>query len=213
MYCPFEIFELFFERVATFGFSDASNRQKDEKNRLAQVERIKTKVNRLTLKKLNIMSPITLLTTAALVCASVNTNAATVNTKAATTHTKATSVNTITASVNTSHLRYRNNYDNRGRVTTRTSYFWDGNQWQPALRWAYHYSVTGYTIELSRWNTESDDFEAPISKTIYAFTPGQTAAFVTTYTRTDENAEYQLQDSLLAAFPDASLLDCIASTK
>jgi hypothetical protein len=49
-----------------------------------------------------------------------------------------------------------------------------------------------------------------LEKTIYTFTPDGTAAYVTTYMRRDDSAPYELTDSMLAVYPDKSLLDFMA---
>lgn len=108
-------------------------------------------------------------------------------------------------------LQHRNERDAEGRLTTRTAYAWNGREWQPALRWTYVYTPTGYTCEFACYDVNHSCFGEPTSKTIYAFTPDQSAAVVTTYSRRDASAPYELTDSMLAAFPDKGMQDFMAN--
>ena len=126
------------------------------------------------------MKLISILTVAVLMCTSLTANAA----------------NNRTA------LQHRYEHDIQGRVTTRTAYAWNGEDWQPAMQWTYTYTATGYCVELSRWNQRQGRYEAPVSKAIYEFTPDKTSAYVSIYTRESPADSYKLTDSLLAAYPD-----------
>lgn len=116
------------------------------------------------------------------------------------------------ASHNTT-LRHLYERDAQGRLTTRTAYAWNGDAWQPALRWTYTYTTTGYAVEFSRWNVRKGCFDAPASKTVYTFTPDATAAYVATYTRKDGSSAFQLTDSFLAAYPNKMPFDYIATNR
>ena len=107
-------------------------------------------------------------------------------------------------------LQHRYERDAEGRLTARTAYAWNGREWQPALRWTYVYTPTGYTCEFACYDPSRSRFSETLEKTIYAFTPDQSAAVVTTYTRRDASAPYELTDSMLAVYPDKSLLDFMA---
>lgn len=86
--------------------------------------------------------------------------------------------------------------------TPRTAYAWNGEDWQPALRWTYCYADNGYTVEFSRYDSRHHRFSEPTDKTVYAFTPDATAAYVTFYTRNDSTVPYQITDTLIAAYAD-----------
>lgn len=107
-------------------------------------------------------------------------------------------------------LQHRYERDAEGRLATRTAYAWNGQEWQPALRWTYVYTPTGYTCEFACYDLSRSRFSETLEKTIYTFTPDGTAAYVTTYMRRDDSAPYELTDSMLAVYPDKSLLDFIA---
>lgn len=126
------------------------------------------------------MKLMNLLVAAAFVCVSATSNAATHNTP----------------------LQHRYDHDAQGRITTRTAYAWNGEDWQPALQWTYTYTATGYCVEFSRWNHRQGRYEVPVSKAIYEFTPDKTSAYVSIYTRESPADSYKLTDSLLAAYPD-----------
>lgn len=111
---------------------------------------------------------------------------------------------------NNPQLKTQHEYDTAGRPMTRTTYAWNGEEWQPALRWEYHYTTTGYTVELSRWNPRRHCFDEATHKTVYIFTPDATAAYVTTYARRNAHSAFELTDSLLAAFPQSMAADFLA---
>jgi hypothetical protein len=117
---------------------------------------------------------------------------------------------TSTAANKNIPLKHCYDRDAQGRITTRTAYAWNGEDWQPALQWTYTYTATGYCVELSRWNQRQGRYDEPISKVIYDFTPDMTAAYVSTYTRENPTDSFRLTDSLLAAYPDKTPLDFIA---
>jgi len=114
-----------------------------------------------------------------------------------------TSVSTFAAKQQAS-VQIRYEYDVQGRVTTRTAYAWNGEEWQPALKWAYTYTATGYTIELSRYDRRHQCFDAPISKTVCTFTPDASQANVSTYTRRNPETAYQLADSMKSLYPHSA---------
>lgn len=118
---------------------------------------------------------------------------------------------TSTAATNNIPLKHRYDRDAQGRITTRTAYAWNGEDWQPALQWNYTYTPTGYYVEFSRWNRRQGRYDEPVSKVIYDFMPDMTAAYVSTYTRENPNESFRLTDSLLAAYPDKLPLAYIAS--
>lgn len=125
------------------------------------------------------------------------------------------SLSTSTVSATTTNnisLQHRYERDERGRITTRTSYVWNGEDWHPTLRWMYTYTAVGYTIEFARYDNRHERFDEPVSRAVYAYTPDQTAAYVTTYTRQDTHSAFQLTDNLLTIYPDKTVLDLIAET-
>lgn len=126
------------------------------------------------------MKLISILTAAVLMCTSLTANAA----------------NNRTA------LQHCYEHDVQGRVTTRTAYAWNGEDWQPALRWTYSYADNGYTVEFSCYDSRHHRFSEPTDKTVYAFTPDATAAYITFYTRNDSTVPYQITDTLIAAYAD-----------
>ncbi|MBR1681896.1 MAG: DUF3836 domain-containing protein [Bacteroidaceae bacterium] len=120
-----------------------------------------------------------------------------------------TAVNAATTE-NRLQLKTQHEYDKAGRHTTRITYAFNGEEWLPALRWEYHYTTTGYTVELSRWNPRRHCFDEATQKTVYTFTPDATAAYVTTYARRNARSAFELTDSLLAAFPQSMAVDFLA---
>jgi len=125
------------------------------------------------------MKAMTILAAAALLCISINTSAS-----------------------NNTQLQHRCNHDTQGRVTTRVAYAWNGDDWQPALRWNYTYTDTGYTVELARYDHRHGCFSEPISKSEYAFTAVHSVAYVSNYTRNDSTHAYELTSTMLTAHPE-----------
>lgn len=117
----------------------------------------------------------------------------------------------MNAATHNSNLQHRYERDAQGRFTSRTAYAWNGHDWQPALRWSYAYSDTGYTIELARYDSRRHRFAEPMEKVVYTFTPDHSSAWVTTYTRNDDTAALQPTDSMLAVFPDKDVQGFIAA--
>ncbi len=110
----------------------------------------------------------------------------------------------------TPRLRYDYAYDEHDRIASRTTYLWNGLDWQPAARWSYSYTPSGYAVELSRWNAVRRRFDGATAKTVYTFAPDATAAYVTSFARRDDRSDYKLTDSLLAAYPQAVGPDLLA---
>ena len=108
-----------------------------------------------------------------------------------------TSLNANAANNNTS-LQHRYGYDAEGRITTRTAYAWNGEEWQPALQWNYSYNDNGYTVEFSRYDCRRRRFSEPTDKVVYFFTPDSSAAFVTTYQRQEPTAPFQITEDFIA---------------
>ena len=111
------------------------------------------------------------------------------------------SITASAATTSNAQLQHRCNHDAQGRVTTRTAYAWNGDDWQPALRWSYTYTDKGYTVELSRYDSRHKCFSEPISKTEYAFTAIQSVAYMNTYTRNDSTHSFELTGSILTVHP------------
>lgn len=108
---------------------------------------------------------------------------------------------TATASNHQSDLQLRYERDAKGRVTTRTAYAWNGEDWQPALRWTYDYTAAGYTIAFSRYDYRHRCFAEPTTKTVHILAPDSSVAYVTTFTRNDDTSIYELTDSFTAVYP------------
>jgi len=132
---------------------------------------------------------LTTIITAALVCMSTN----------------------VAASNNQTNLQHRYERDSNGRITVRTAYAWNGEEWMPAMRWTYEYGETGYTVELSCYDSRHRCFGEAKAKTVYAFTPDLTAAYITTYERSSSDEAFHMTDSMLAAYPNNIALEFIAS--
>lgn len=132
------------------------------------------------------MKAMTFFAAAALFCISLTTNAANHNTP----------------------LQQHCDYDAQGRVTTRTTFAWNGDDWQPALQWTYVYTNTGYTVELSRYDYRHKCFGEPFSKSEYAFTAVHSVAYVNNYTRNDSTHAYELT-STMPGTPDIEYHDGI----
>ena len=112
-----------------------------------------------------------------------------------------TSMNAI-ASAPASRLHHHYDRDASGRITTRTAYAWNGNEWQPALRWTYTYTPTGYIVELSRYDSRHRCFGEPTDKTVCLLAPDCATAIVTTYERTDNDTAFIPTDTMLAKYHD-----------
>lgn len=110
----------------------------------------------------------------------------------------------LTAGAANSQANVQNRYehDTFGRITSRTTYAWNGEGWQPALRWTYTYNATGYTCELSSYDSRNHRFREPTTKTVYTCSPDAVAAYVITYTREDASSDYKITDSLLIPYPN-----------
>lgn len=110
---------------------------------------------------------------------------------------------------NNTSLQHSYEYDAEGRITNRTAYAWNGEDWQPALQWTYSYNDNGYTVEFSRYDCRRRRFSEPTDKVVYFFTPDSSAAFVTTYQRKEPTAPYQITEDFIASYtksPTASEL-------
>jgi len=108
---------------------------------------------------------------------------------------------TATAANHRNAVEHRYERDAQGRVTSRTAYAWNGEEWQPALRWTYTYNVAGYSMEFSRYDCRHHCFSAPTTKTHYILTPDSSIAYVTTFTRNEASSSYELTDSFTAVYP------------
>jgi hypothetical protein len=108
---------------------------------------------------------------------------------------------TANAQNNKPALQHRYEHDAQGRVTARTAYAWNGDEWQPALRWTYTFNVAGYTVELARYDRRHHRFSEPTAKTVYIFAPDSSVAYVTSFARNDNTAHYELTDSFTAVYP------------
>ena len=108
---------------------------------------------------------------------------------------------TATAANYRNAVEHRYERDAQGRVTSRTAYAWNGEEWQPALRWTYTYNVAGYSMEFSRYDYRHHCFSAPTTKTHYIFAPDTSIAYVTTFTRNEASSSYELTDSFTAVYP------------
>lgn len=107
----------------------------------------------------------------------------------------------VNAANNHNAVHHLYEYDAQGRVTMRTAYAWNGEEWQPALRWTYTFNVAGYTMEFSRYDSRRHRFSEPTTRTHYIFSPDSSVAFVTTFTRNDDSSSYELTDSFTAVYP------------
>lgn len=141
------------------------------------------------------MKAMTLFLAAALACVTMTSNAAT------------------TINNNNVQLQHRCDYDTEGRITARTAYAWNGEDWEPALRWMYTYTISGYTVELARYDRRNGCFDEPIAKTVYAFTAGNTVAYVSNYVRNDSTHAYELTGTMLTAHNGEETDDLIASNQ
>jgi len=89
---------------------------------------------------------------------------------------------TSKAVILTPKKKYDYTYDEDDRLLARTTSRWDGKEWQPTDRLEYEYSPVGYSIALSRWDAECQNFTEPLAKTVYTETTvfdvveGQTVA-------------------------------------
>ncbi len=122
----------------------------------------------------------------------------------------------LTSSAANNHsvqLQHRYDRDDQGRVTARTAYAWNGEDWKPALRWSYTYTDTGYTVELSRYDYRHECFGEPLSKTIYAYTAVHSIAYVCNYTLNDTTHAYELTSTMLLAASDIETGDILASNQ
>jgi len=122
-------------------------------------------------------------------------------------------INTTAAATNDTDLQIEYEHDSQGRVITRTALVYNGEDWQPALRWSYFYTPVGYMIEFSRWDPNHNCFAEAKSRTVFAFTPDATAAFISNYSRKDSSSGFELTDSFLAAYPDKDALDFLATNR
>ena len=103
----------------------------------------------------------------------------------------------------TPHRRHGYEYDEQGRLTARTTYGWNTttDEWQPVCRWLYSYTAAGYSVEIAYWDARHARFAEPTSKSVYALTAFSTVAYVTTYTRKEPGAPYEIAETLLACNP------------
>ncbi|MCR5821134.1 MAG: DUF3836 domain-containing protein [Bacteroidaceae bacterium] len=104
------------------------------------------------------------------------------------------------AAENSYSTEHRYEHDALGRITSRTTYVWNGEEWQPALRWTYSYSEQGYVVEYSRYDSRRHRFQKPMQRVVYSFTPDTAYANVSTYTLNDSMAEYELTDQFTAKY-------------
>ena len=94
--------------------------------------------------------------------------------------------------------KYDYSYDEANRLVARVTSRWNGEDWQPANRLEYEYTTDGYTMSLSRWDTQQQHFSEPIAKTVYAKTPyeNEPIASISTYVRQEGSNQLKLTDTI-----------------
>ena len=96
------------------------------------------------------------------------------------------------------HLKYQYDYDNEGRLLTRTTQLWNGDlaDWQPTCQLSYTYLPGQNIVECSYWDSLGQSFEHPQSKVVYEVLPNASIGFVSNYHRVKGQADYVLSEMM-----------------
>ena len=94
------------------------------------------------------------------------------------------------------HLKYQYDYDNEGRLLTRTTQLWNRDlaDWQPTCQLSYTYLPGQNIVECSYWDSLSQSFLHPQSKVVYEVLPNASIGFVSNYHRVKGQADYVLSE-------------------
>ena len=89
--------------------------------------------------------------------------------------------------------RYQYTYAADGKLTSRTKFVWNKNQWLCAGR--HNYSLDGglYIATYSRWNKKKAQFDEPVGQITYTLLPDESIASVACYSRERGHADLQLE--------------------
>ena len=102
---------------------------------------------------------------------------------------------------------YRYTYDRMGRVSTKTVMQRDAatGRMKPKARLTFRYTAGGYDVEHSAWNSLTQCFEAPDSRTDYRM-EGSYAMSVTNYRLNGGNGEMLMTDNFIVMQPYNDML-------
>ncbi len=88
--------------------------------------------------------------------------------------------------------QYQYAYDADGRLLSRTSLCWHRGEWLTMGRLDYTTGLTTYSVEYSRWNPRSQQFDQPAEKMTYTLIGDSLVDHVCCYQRPKGKGDYQL---------------------
>lgn len=105
------------------------------------------------------------------------------------------------------HLKYEFTYDEEERVTEKEILKWDkqSQQWEKTFRLTYHYHASGHTLELSKWNRETEAYGAAVEKAHYLRTENNHPEIYESYHLDEVTQEWNLTLAHLIEVNDQNL--------
>lgn len=88
--------------------------------------------------------------------------------------------------------QYQYAYDTDGRLLSRTTLRWHKGQWLTTGRLDYTADLATYSVEYSRWNPRSQQFDRPAEKMTYTLIGDCVVDHVYCYQRLKGHDDYQL---------------------
>ena len=108
----------------------------------------------------------------------------------------------------TQKLEYCYEYDEQGRLSNKEMLSWDEatQNWTKDSRLTYKYYQTGYTVEVSHWNAEKQQYDLPSEVTLYR-SQAPNLTMVKTYKMNETQDNMYLSSSMVVMEPlDSRLL-------
>lgn len=100
--------------------------------------------------------------------------------------------------------QYQYVYDASGLLLSRTSLSWYKGEWLTTGRLDYSMDLATYSVEYSRWNPRSQQFDRPVEKMTYALIGDGAVDYVCCYQRQKDTDSYQLLwKSFVIGLPEA----------
>ena len=94
------------------------------------------------------------------------------------------------------HCQYQYDYDDKGLLQRRTILRWKQGAWRSTARLDYQLQAGSYTVELSRWNKRTRQFDAPMERMTYALTEDRQVDYISSYHRDHAHDAFRLTERL-----------------
>ncbi len=88
--------------------------------------------------------------------------------------------------------RYEYDYAVDGMLNSRITSVWNDGEWHLLGRYDFNLMADMYSVEYSRWNATSGDFDKAVEKMTYTLLPDDSVNHISCYQRDDEGKPYQL---------------------